>query len=63
MTASELIAAVTPFFTFIGAIQKSFDEMYFFGVSWGTILYGIGFVSLTIYGYHRITSVKSSQEE
>lgn len=63
MTAVELISAVTPIFEFVGSIFTVVEETTIFGVSVSTILYGIGFVALTLQAYHRITQVKSTVED
>jgi len=63
MTAAELITAVTLIFEFVGSIFTVVDETYIFGVSVSTILYGIGFVALTLQAYHRITQVRAGPEE
>lgn len=63
MTAVELITAVTPFFTFIRAVMTNVEETYIFGVSAANILYGIGFVALTLQAYHRVTQPQKVTEE
>lgn len=60
MAAVELIAAITPVFELIGTILQIPEETYIYGVSAGSILYGIGFVGLTLQAYHRITYPSSA---